>query len=133
MKKILIVLVALFLSACSTEPNENEIKQALQESIKESNANVEIAQKNVKNFILNDNEKQSKTDEQISSVLSMVTGPLTYELIDMKKLGECIKNDKEGFYECKIKTVLKNSLGQVSNITIVKLLQSEDKKWIMED
>ncbi len=126
---IFTIISALLLTACSGEPSEQDIKKALQLSIKENNEAIN-SEKNSIQVITKDTFKSEEKDI-ILKILDDITKDIIYELVDVKKIGECVSNIKE--YECEFKLTVKNSIKTSINIKKMKFVQLEDKEWIIKN
>jgi hypothetical protein len=157
MKFILIFALSILLTACSQQPNEADIKEAVKVSIKESNEQVKQMQNALTQEKVADSKKEDKNTEnddkdnglnsaleqldnalgKMQSVVKSTVDPafdlMIFEFVDLQKLGDCEQQKEEKKYKCKIKITVKNKAGSSTNTTDLILIRSESGKWVALD
>lgn len=160
MKLMFIVFMSMMLTACSGQPSEADIKLALQTELKESNDEVKKMQKMltiedekkepVK--VSEDTQKSENAsddletafqdigkamnsvvkvvDKTVDTAIAPVFESQMYELVDAKKLGDCITQENPAQYKCKVKATLKNNSGTSTHTTDIIFIRSESGEWI---
>ncbi len=152
MKIIMLLIVSIMLTACSSQPSEQDIKKALEVSVKEENDRVkqmiamlkqenQAPQEKVKtsNDALNDSVNQVlDTMEQMKNAVKATMGSaapdlelMIYELVDVKKLGSCDVKKDSGSYKCKVKATVKNKAGSSTNTIDLSFVRSESGEWVV--
>jgi hypothetical protein len=58
---------------------------------------------------------------------------MIYDLVDVKKLGDCEVQQNPAQYKCTIKVTLKNKKGTETNTTDAIFVKSEGGEWVVLD
>ena len=110
MKKIILASIIVsvgFLAGCTRQPTQEDLTQAIQTTINESNT-------------------QAKTMGG-----GLLGGTMNIELIKLEKLGDCVKRTDGKTFDCDIKATTKNSLtGTTSATSKIAFVQSNDGNWV---
>lgn len=69
-------------------------------------------------------------DKTVDKAIAPVFEAQIYELVDVKKLGDCIQQENPAQYKCKVKATVKNNSGTVTNTTDLIFIRSEGGEWI---
>lgn len=103
-----LALCCSVLAGCSNEPNEQQISQAVQNELQESNAH-------------------SK-----SFFGGILGNTLVVEFVSLKKLGPCNERTDNKTYDCEIKLTTKNALAGLKTTTVTfPFVKADDGIWVM--
>ena len=69
-------------------------------------------------------------DKTLDKAVAPVFESQIYELVDVKKLGDCTPQENPAQYKCKVKTVVKNNSGTITNTADLIFIRSEGGEWI---
>jgi hypothetical protein len=154
MKFIMMVLISMILTACSKQPNEKDIRKALEVSVQEENNRIKqmivMLKQEEKTEV--ESKKPTTTDESLNASVNEVLDKveqmrkavkatlssaspdlelMIYELVDVKKLGDCEQQKDSINFKCKVKATVKNKAGEVANTIDISLVRAEGGEWVI--
>lgn len=111
MKSILLVVSLIgtvFLTACSGSPNDDDVKKAVENNVNQKN------------------------DNNIHLFGSQNANLATIKLLDVKKLGDCVKQSDGKDYVCDLQvTVESQIMGKKTSNNKVTFTKDNDNNWVI--
>lgn len=108
--KLLIIslLGTLFLTGCSNEPSDSDVKKAVENNVNQKN------------------------DSNIHLFGSQNANLATIKLIDVKKLGDCVKEQNGKQFACNLQVTIDSQvMGQKTTNSTFNFVKDNDNNWVL--